>query len=373
MLSLTLSLTVAAALLPVQPQIFKASIFIRQHDGDRRLRVVHVERATSGDEFDKTRGAVVVANVERKRQAAVSLRCLADVSNNVQSTEVVNTSSAPFLIMGKTPQQMIAEKNSQSQDFYGKVIDQDGQPIPDVGVSATLIIETDEGFNTEPHSTKTDLDGLFEFTGLHGASLGVTISKPGYENEWRNDPYKNPDNGRSSPTDRVIYKMWSTDIHEQLISGNKSFEIQPDGKPHFISLTDGTISDQQSGDLKVWIQYTNQPVRGQLYDWSAGIEVLNGGLFEVPQAAMNSGFIDQFTMPMYVAPTEGYIPSFQHGGQIKGGQSGEIGDRYFYLLINNGKEYGRMHINLFAPYGRLHPGLIRLSYAINPSGSRILR
>ena len=45
----------------------------------------------------------------------------------------------------------------------------------------------------------------------------------------------------------------------------------------------------------------------------------------------------------------------------------------FYLLLRNGREYGRMSINLFAPYGRLHPGLIRLSYAINPSGSRILR
>jgi hypothetical protein len=32
-----------------------------------------------------------------------------------------------------------------------------------------------------------------------------------------------------------------------------------------------------------------------------------------------------------------------------------------------------MSINLFAPYGHLHPSLIRISYAINPSGSRILR
>jgi len=167
--------------------------------------------------------------------------------------------------------------------------------------------------------------------------------------------------------------MWSTNIHETLITGNKSFEILPDGKPHFINLTDGTISEQEGGDLKVWIRYTNQVVRGQLYDWSAGIEVIKGGLLEVPQAAMNSGFIDEFTIPMFVAPENGYIPSFQHEGQIKGGQSGEIGNRYFYLLLNNGKEYGKMGINLFAPYGRLHPGLIRLSYAINPSGSRILR
>jgi hypothetical protein len=41
------------------------SIFVRQHDGDGGLRVVHVERAASGDEFYKAGGAVVVADVKR--------------------------------------------------------------------------------------------------------------------------------------------------------------------------------------------------------------------------------------------------------------------------------------------------------------------
>jgi hypothetical protein len=47
-------------------------IFVRQHDGDCGLRVVHVECATSGDEFDKAWCAVVVANVERERQAVIA-------------------------------------------------------------------------------------------------------------------------------------------------------------------------------------------------------------------------------------------------------------------------------------------------------------
>lgn len=39
------------------------------------------------------------------------------------------------------------------------------------------------------------------------------------------------------------------------------------------------VSEHESGDLKVWVQYTNQVVQGRLYDWSAGIEVINGGLY----------------------------------------------------------------------------------------------
>jgi hypothetical protein len=147
-----------------------------------------------------------------------------------------------------------------------------------------------------------------------------------------------------------------------LITGEKSFHIVPDGRPYFINLTDDTITESGEGDLKVWVQYTNQVVHGQLYDWSSGIEVINGGLLEEP-----------FGSVMYSAPADGYVPSFRLQQQIKGGQSGEIGDRCFYLALKNGQEYGRMNINLYAPYGYISPGLIHISYAINPSGSRILR
>lgn len=123
--------------------------------------------------------------------------------------------------------------------------------------------------------------------------------------------------------------MWSTNIHEKLITGDNSFEIVPDGKLHFINLTDGTISEHESGDLKVWIQHTNQVVQGQLYDWSAGIEAVDGGLLEVPQAAINSGFFGEPPFAMYSAPIDGYIPSFSLKSQIKGGQSGEIGNHFF--------------------------------------------
>jgi hypothetical protein len=264
-------------------------------------------------------------------------------------------------------------ENYKPQDFYGKVIDQDGKPLGDVRANAEITLN-DGGYggtNQKKYSTSTDSDGLFEFTGLHGAGLSVTISKPGYENEWRNDAYKGPDGGRATSTDRTIYRMWSTNIHEALITGTKKFEIVPDGRPYLISVKDGTISEHESGDLKVWVQYTNQVVQGRLYDWSAGIEVINGGLWELPR--VYNGFVDLGYVPMFTAPANGYVPSFNYKAQIKGGQSGEIGNRFFYLRLNGGKEYGKMGINLFAPYGRLHPGLVCISYAINPSGSRILR
>ena len=76
---------------------------------------------------------------------------------------------------------------------------------------------------------------------------------------------------------------------------------------------------------------------------------------------------------MYVAPVEGYVPAFQFQQQIKGGQRGTTGPRRFYLRLNSGQEYGRAAIGLFAPYNNQIAGLVRIQYAVNPSGSRILR
>jgi hypothetical protein len=259
------------------------------------------------------------------------------------------------------------ESQNKPIDFYGEVVDQDGNPLSGASVKGQtlhvkVIIPAPWGDQDEiiPMETTTDSAGRFEVHGFSGRDFGIrSIQKIGYEAEPVRRSWETSAGSIGNP---VVFKMWSTNIHEQLITGERSVEVQPDGKAHVIDLTKGTIAEAGNGDLKVWIQYTNQTVQGRLYDWSAGIEVINGGLLEEPQGTV-----------MYVAPTDGYTNSFQLQQQIKGGQSGEIGDRSFYLKLNNGQAYGRMNINLYAPYGYLHPGLIRFSYAINPSGSRILR
>ena len=265
--------------------------------------------------------------------------------------------------------------------FYGMVIDQNSNALAGVRVtlgvrhSAYAIPNSLEAAKYAALSTEelqkvlnptTEVvsggDGRFQWTdsSVTGDILGVgALQKDGYEPEPGQYSCRAGDGKYFNP---VIFKMWSTNIHEKLITGNKSFEIKPDGSPHFINLTDGTISEHESGDLKVWIQYTNQVLSGLLYDWSASIEVINGGLLE-----------EKLGSPMYEAPTDGYVPAFQTKGHIKGGQRGNTGERQFYLQLKNGQEYGQMTIGLYAPFNNDTPGLIRLSYAINPSGSRILR
>lgn len=259
------------------------------------------------------------------------------------------------------------ESQNVPVEFYGKVVDQDGNPLSDVNIQVQVrhwVVIAPVAFGAEGRSVPikgvSDASGQFELQGATGDGFDIeSIQKHGYEAEPGKRTYGATGGSLENP---VIFKMWSTNIHEKLIGGGKSFDIVPDGRPYFINLTDDTISESGEGDLKVWIQYTNQPVRGQLYDWSAEIDVINGGLLEEPLGSA-----------MYEAPTDGYVPAFQLKGQIKGGQRGDIGERQFYLQLKNGQEYGQMSIGLYAPFNDQTPGLIRLSYVINPSGSRILR
>ena len=54
------------------------SILAGHHDGDGGFWLVHIEGATSGNQFNQARGAVVVADIERKGQAGLAGCCLAD-------------------------------------------------------------------------------------------------------------------------------------------------------------------------------------------------------------------------------------------------------------------------------------------------------
>lgn len=302
------------------------------------------------------------------------------VKNSTQSSVAApqTNSTADSAQIKSANELTVEEKNAQIRaaleaqnkpiEVWGKVVDQDGAPLSGVTVQAEIghfVWPPEQYPNGVSSNLKlfTDASGQFHIQDNSATSVGVILQKNGYEQESLKGNGYALGGGGGSRANPIILKMWSTNTHQVLITGESHFHIVPDGRPYFINLTNGTISESEDGDLKVWINYTNQPVRGQLSDWSARVEVVNGGLQET-----NSE-------DMFVAPIDGYVPSFQLKGQIKGGQRGNIGDRHFYIMLKNGREYGKIEIEMIAPYNLSMgiPAMILLSYAINPSGSRILR
>ncbi len=306
-----------------------------------------------------------------------------NVAQSVISKQQTNTSvSTTAIAIPKTLQtnsiapeeklRALIENKNTAINFWGIVVDQDGTPLEGVKIAGdtrtwhmTVAQNFDASFPT--FNAVSDSNGKFEIHEASGDVLTIkSLDKEGCEPEphaLRGFGYHTSERFSSDPSSPVIFKMWKTNIHEQLIIGKKRFHVVPDGRSYVIDLNQGTISESGSGDLKVWINYTNQVIRGQPYDWSCEITPTTGGLLEET---------DPYSS-MFLAPIDGYVPTFQLQQQIKGGQYGSIGDKRFYVMLKNGKEYGRITIDLIAPYNDQIPGMIDIQYAINPSGSRILK
>ncbi len=269
----------------------------------------------------------------------------------------------------KTPEgfKRYVEAHNVSVDFYGKVIDQDSNALSGVYIKvvvdhwtmpnpAVLLV----GSKDTSLERVTGADGRFELTGATGDGFDlVSFQKDGYQRESGQRSFGATGGSYANP---VIFKMWSNGVHEKLIVGEKVFHIVPDGEPYFINVTDGTISESGTGDLKVWVKRPERVTYGQRYDWSCEIDTINGGLLEQSRGSA-----------MYEAPAEGYVSSFQFEQTVGSGWGDSTGQREFYITLNNGREYGRLSIDLYAYYNQQIPAMIRLSYAINPSGSRVLR
>jgi len=252
--------------------------------------------------------------------------------------------------------------------FHGLVVDQDTNALANVTVDLEV---TELHYGTFPEVTgkttplqrQTGADGHFEVTGLKGHSVTIKrFTKEGYEPELFQKNYGEYGPQSTSFDNPVVLRMWSTNLHEPLITGEKSFVIIPDGRHYGIDLIKGTMAEGDEGDLVAWVKRPDPVRRGQRYDWSCELMVPAGGLREESDLVMST------------APESGYTNmfGFQEAAGING-WGGATGDERFYVRLRNGQMYGRIIINLYADYHGRKPGMIRLSYAVNPSGSRLLR
>jgi hypothetical protein len=254
--------------------------------------------------------------------------------------------------------------------FYGQVMDQDTNPLPNVQVGVMvseeymkLNLETQIGSATNLHS-QTGPDGRFEVTGIKGHRVAITeLAKDGYEPELgMSDIYGTYGAQSGSLSEPVVFRMWATNMHEPLIGGEKSFVVIPDGRHYAIDLTKGTIAEGDEGDLVAWIKRPAGVSWGQRYDWSCELSVPGGGLLEGQSLAM------------FTAPETGYTNAFAHAEKASpSGWSYGFERKRFYIKLRRGQMYGRMSVDLYADGHGKQPAVIRLSYAVNPSGSRLLR
>jgi hypothetical protein len=261
----------------------------------------------------------------------------------------------------------VSPDDKTSMDTYGKVVDQDGQPVADAKVRGWLGFEDAED---EEHDTKTDAQGRFHFLGLHGRELEIFPEKEGYDfNIDMKFAVNRPNNYLPDPNNPLIVHMWKLHGAEPMVHVKIQSSVSCDGTANRFDLLttkmNGTETDihasNNNGDLVV--KLTRNPLsidsrnRDKPFNWSLTLAITNGGLEEITNIYPNE------------APVEGYQPTITLNFPTNMvGWKNEINNSYYF---KSGQVYGRMTLYIDASRPS-PPTYFNAEIYANPNGSRNL-
>ena len=266
--------------------------------------------------------------------------------------------------------EVIKHANQQVR-FYGQVIDQDGDPLPDVKVRLSLkrTAETLPGMSRDVLDyidETSDAQGLFGLTGKSGSLLLVqSLEKSGYEAPYVGNRaywYEEIVAGRKFTPDEAkpeLFRMWKKVGAERLAHADKFYGIVPDGRSYTVDLlNEKKIEGGAAGDFKVSIRRPQPVATGARYDWGCVVEGIGGGVIETQ---------DEF---MYRAPENGYLSRYEVNVSASDPQWSDRAQRRLYLKSRNGSVYARMDVEILANYQ--DKAVFNVKYFANPSRSRNL-
>ncbi len=246
--------------------------------------------------------------------------------------------------------------------FYGKVVDENTNPIVDADVHFVWTDLSSEG-SSEKHST-SDNEGLFSLRNEAGKHLRVQVSKEGY---YAYQPFGatfffagENENFIPDALNPVVFRLKKKGVPDPLIhiqspmGGPKGFRIDKDGNALEISLVTGKSVPLGQGDLRVqcWTESRGK-TPGQRYDWKCQISVPSGGIL------VSTNELD------FQAPSGGYQSAdvIDMPANLETEWSSHASRNYFLKLANG--TYARMSFEMVA--GGDH--FFQLESFLNPSGS----
>jgi len=264
-----------------------------------------------------------------------------------------------------TPQQ---QANQQQQDavvntpfsFYGKVVDQTGQPIGGATATVTLWGEAGSGKASSKRNILSGADGMFSLKDVRAVSIEVVVTKEGY----RTLPAKTPPGGwglnlqnRSFPsaTDPAVFPLQKIGIAEPLVVFHTGgMDVSQDGAVAAFDLTSGHKRKDFTGGVQVqtWVD-AHDPKSQQPYHWKFSVTVPGGGL---------QLRTDDY---QFVAPSSGYQAADVVDMTPGNGSWSDVNERNYFIKTADGK-YGRIRLSVNAH------GSFSIEGYLNPSGSQNL-
>jgi hypothetical protein len=233
-------------------------------------------------------------------------------------------------------------------DFFGKVIDERGQPIS--GAITSYIVSTRSlTGNPTQLGPKTDSEGRFSITDKRGPRLAVMVEHPNYyktDLHGRFFTYGGPvaEGSPKIPTadNPAIFVLQSKGKAESLICHSIETHIPIDGMALNLDLRKGVVGTGGESIILNLMSDGNKLPLNQYYpfDWSLKIQVPGGGIQE------------RTNRFQFQAPSEGYqseISISKAASLPREEWKGEF-QKEFFILLPSGT-YARIQIRVVAKKG----------------------
>lgn len=209
--------------------------------------------------------------------------------------------------------------------LYGKVVDQDGQPV--AGVRVKIGVADKPWESGSSYERTTGPDGLFEITGVKGGGIYAEVEKEGYYagKESRRLLQSGEMPTKDAP---AIWRLYRSGQLEPLtVQPYKVTDIPLDGMPVEYDFNTGKFVGAGQGQLRAEVKVEGS--MQQRFSWWYRISVPTGGL------ARRTHEFD------FVAPEQGYVEVLE--GRVNADDKdwrGAFGGDFFVRLPNG--KFGRL-------------------------------
>jgi hypothetical protein len=249
-------------------------------------------------------------------------------------------------------------------NFYGKVVDQNDEPL--AGATVKFVWNDISSTGSSYEETTSDANGLFSLIDKKGKGVSVSASKNGYHVgnaasgsfeyvaffEWN---YHEPNENKP-----IVFRLIKKIDSEPLIVGTAFNTLSYEQRIYYYDLQQGRLSRQSppSDGLRFAITRSQAP-QGQPFDWTWAVDGVN---------AMLRPTTDEFPQ---VAPVDGYLASWNTQETAMAKSFQREGTVRLYVRTNDGR-YGVVDLQLSHPNDRKIGPTLRVNSYVNPSGSRNL-
>jgi hypothetical protein len=254
-------------------------------------------------------------------------------------------------------------------DVYGKVADQNGNPVPNAVIRFTVSRSIHESANYIKGMISADSAGLFHICGYEGVSVSFRPEAPGYVLAESNPSAiikgaeQPKSNYVSDPTKPIIIKMWRMKGPESLICVTKQIKVFPTNGPIHLDLLRG-IMVPTGGDISIDVNRPLGPIglRNKA-NWSMKISVQEGGLIPVDDEALQGCF---------EAPDSTYDSEYLVIRDASDRKWSLQFDGHFFIRSRGGKVFSKFSMSFILNEDAKTPCWLGIQSVSNANGSRNL-